>query len=226
MEYTNAEPKGTPLVSICLATYNKQEILNESLQSIKEKNRLCPFNYEVIVCDDSPDGSSFEVVKDNGAYYIWNQNNSFSNPSITRNCTLRFSRGEYILQQSDDVIWQTEDSIEKFVELIDDTNVVFANVLNVDMKTNQVLETYTGPDRQKSYFFLGGLKRNNVVFNSEDYIFPAYDDDFVQDQMKKNGLSSIFTQEIMAWHASHDKGEMANGVDSSVWYYKNLKILP
>jgi glycosyltransferase involved in cell wall biosynthesis len=226
MEYTNAEPKGTPLVSICLGTYNKQEMLNESLQSIKDMNRLCPFPYEVIVADDDPYGSSLEVCIRHGAYYIWNQNCGFSNPSIPRNCTLRLARGEYILQQSDDVIWQTEDSVEKFVELIDDTNVVFANVLNVDMKTKQVLETYTGPDRQKSYFFLGGLKRNNVVFNSEDYIFPAYDDDFVQDQMKKNGLSSIFTQEIVAHHLNHEKGLMSNGVDSSVWYYKNLKTLP
>ena len=221
MNYTHAEPKGTPLVSICLATYNKQGILDESLKSIKEKNRLCPFNYEVIVCDDDPKGSSFEVVRDNGAYYIWNQNCGFSNPSIPRNCAFRLARGEYIIHQSDDIIWQTEDSLESFVNLIDN-GMVFAKVLNVDMETRAVIETYTGPDRQKSYFFLGGIKREQLLSYDENYVFPAYDDDDLSDRLHKNEVPSFFTPDIVAHHLNHDKGEMANGVDSSVFYYKNL----
>jgi len=225
MSYTNADPKGLPLVSICLATYNKQGMLDESLKSIKSTNKLCPFNYEVIVCDDDPNGSSFEVVKDNGAYYVWNQNNSFSNPSIPRNCAFRLARGEYIIHQSDDIIWQTEDSIEQFAEMLknSDNLMVFANVLNVNVETREVIETYTGPDRQKSYFFLGGIKKKDLLDYDENYIFPAYDDDNLSDRLAKKGIASLFTQEIVAHHLNHLKGEMANGVDSSVWYYRNMR---
>lgn len=218
---THAEPKGVPKLSVCLATFRKQDILDEVLRSIKEKNSNSSLQYEIIVCDDCPDASSLDVVKDNGCYYVWNRNCSNKNPSIPRNCAFRLARGDVIVHQSDDVVHITPNSLTCLSNLVNDNIITFATVYNVHPETREYIETYTGKDRQKPFFFLGAVTRQNIDKiggYDENFIFPAYDDDDLGDRLIKNGVEPIFIDTVIGFHINHPKGDMGNGVDSSVWY--------
>lgn len=223
--FNNGNPKGVPILSVCMATYKKMDILDEVLKSVKEKNILCPFTYEIIVVDDDPEGSSFEVCRDNKVYYALNANNKNSNPSIPRNLSFRMARGEVIVHQSDDVVHKTEDSLEILHHMTDVGKMVFANVLNVDMDSRETLETYTGPDRQKNFFFLGAILRSSLVKvggYDENFISPAYDDDDLSDRLLRSGVSPEFTTDVVAHHLNHPKGSMSDGGESCSWYYQNF----
>lgn len=218
-------PKGRPKVSICIATFRKCKILDRVLREIHEKNKLCPFPYEVIVCDDCPNGSSFDVCKKHEARYIWNETSSLTkNPAKPRFLASRMALGEVVINMSDDVLFKSENIIEAFYEKVKEKVAVFATVLNVNPITEEYIEDYTSTNRQKPYFFCGAIFRKHleeIGHQDLNYIFPAYDDDSLAKKLSRIGVDFVFDQDIICHHLNHPKNEMADGSDSSVWFYNH-----
>lgn len=95
--------KSTPFLSIIIPTYDRVELLKESLDSILIQNKV-DYSYEVIVICDDPNNTSIEkLVKDyafnNVSYYKNIQNLGLFE---TLNLGVRLSKGKYIAFLHDD----------------------------------------------------------------------------------------------------------------------------
>lgn len=223
--YTMSDPKGVPFVSVAIGTHNKARSLDLAISSIKKKNRRCPFSYEIIVVDDKSTDDTFEVCKLHSVIYGRIPENTFRNPSRPRNLAFRMAKGQVIVHQSDEVIHETEDSLEKLVSLVTESNYCIATVWNFSEEKNEILELYTGLDRMKPYFFLGAIKKSHLELVSgydENYITAGYDDDSLADKLARVGVYPVFTEDIVGHHLDHSKGLMSCGYDSSARYFKNL----
>jgi|APSaa5957512535_1039671.scaffolds.fasta_scaffold52141_2 glycosyltransferase involved in cell wall biosynthesis len=92
-----------PIISVIVPTYNRANILCETLDSI-----LCQTyeNFELIVVDDGSTDNTEEVVKkynDLRLHYIKTEN--WGGPARPRNIGIQISKGEYIAFCDDDDLW-------------------------------------------------------------------------------------------------------------------------
>jgi glycosyltransferase involved in cell wall biosynthesis len=220
--YNLSHPKGVPFVSVAIATHNKAKYLDRTLESIIECNKDCPFPYEIVVVDDKSNDDTFEVCRRHKVIYARLPESERRNPSVPRNVAFRLSRGKVIIHQSDEVLHCVYDSIEKLTKLTTDSNFVIATVKNVNPNTYEVIESYTGLDRQKPYFFLGSVTKANLDKcggYDEDFVAPAYDDDKLAQDLMNVGAIPIWTESVLGYHLDHPKGDMADGADSAALFY-------
>ena len=90
----------TPLVSFCMSTYKRGEILYETLMSIKRQTYT---NFEVIISDNDTDASGkiwVEKLKDVRFKYFTNSTNLGMKPSFNK--SIDRSVGEFIVMIADD----------------------------------------------------------------------------------------------------------------------------
>ena len=90
----------TPLVSFCMSTYKRGEILYETLMSIKRQTYT---NFEVIISDNDTDASGkiwVEKLKDVRFKYFTNSTNLGMKPSFNK--SIERSVGEFIVMIADD----------------------------------------------------------------------------------------------------------------------------
>ena len=96
MEITN----NTPLVSFCMSTYKRGEILYETLLSIKRQTYT---NFEVIISDNDVDGAGkiwVEKLNDDRFKYYTNTTNLGMKPSFNK--SIERSSGDFIVMIADD----------------------------------------------------------------------------------------------------------------------------
>ncbi len=89
-----------PLISFCLSTFKRGEILKSTLESIRRQSYV---HYEVIVSDNDPEGSAepfVESIKDERFKYFNNGTNLGMKPSFNK--SLDRSSGEFIVMIADD----------------------------------------------------------------------------------------------------------------------------
>ena len=107
-----------PLVSVIVTTYNRADLLCETIDSI-----LCQTykNFELILIDDGSRDNTEEVVKmynDSRLQYIKTDN--WGGPARPRNIGINASKGEYIAFCDDDDIWLPK-KLEKQIKIIDNS---------------------------------------------------------------------------------------------------------
>ncbi len=92
----------TPLVSIVIPTYNRPELLVQTLESIAMQTYS---NYEVLVVDDgSPTDDAKKVCERfKDVQYIRSENSG--GPARPRNIGIQKSKGDYVAFVDDDDIW-------------------------------------------------------------------------------------------------------------------------
>ena len=121
-----------PKVSICIATFNRKDLLAHTLASIYAQTYK---DYEVIVVDDGSTDGTGEMLKEGGydLRYFWQEN---AGHSACRNTLLEMARGKYIaFIDSDDLYFP--DSIERMVRVLDsedDDVIVYGPYLRIDEK--------------------------------------------------------------------------------------------
>lgn len=88
------------LLSICIPTYNRAEILNRTLNNLE---KYLEANIEVVVCDNNSEDNTEKVTKINRSSRIKYFKNSY-NRGITYNIirSLELSKGEYCVLTSDE----------------------------------------------------------------------------------------------------------------------------
>jgi glycosyltransferase involved in cell wall biosynthesis len=198
----------TPRASVCMSTFNRPGMLQETLTSIARQS--VPFPFEVIVVDDGPTSEEtktvcgdFPLVK----YARLDREDGVCNPCIGRNVAYRLARGDVVICQSDEVIHVSDGCIEQLVEQLTPGHFIIANVL-ARGPSGKVWSEYTGPSRRVPFFFLGSVYRRDLYAiggNDEEFAYaPAYDDVWFGDCLTKGlKLRSIYSTSIVGHHQYH-----------------------
>src|SRR5688572_8916034 len=96
----------TPLVSIILATYNRAQLIGESISSVLNQTYG---NWELIIVDDGSDDQTAEVVKElhePRVKYFYVPHTGML--GAVRNLGIRKAKGEFIAFQDSDDIWRED----------------------------------------------------------------------------------------------------------------------
>lgn len=106
-----------PKVSICVPAYGNPEGIRRLLDSIKEQTFS---DYEVVLTDDSPDGSVKAVALSAGIEGLhYHKNETRLGATGNWNEAVRRAKGEYIKMMHHDDWFSQPDSLERFVALLD-----------------------------------------------------------------------------------------------------------
>lgn len=205
--------------SICIATYNKPEALQKTLESIASQQPS--FHWEVIVVDDgSPERDTYNVCNRFGIvrYMRVDREPGYRNPAVARNIAYREAKGEVIICQSDDVIHHSPDAIESLVSTLRPGTFVLATVINVDADGiayrdlegrgyGDQLMIYVSPKRRRPLFFLGALYRRDLYLvggNDEEFVDPSGEDQWFALCLTKGlKLKPYYSSEIIGHHQCH-----------------------
>ncbi|MBI4489748.1 MAG: glycosyltransferase [Deltaproteobacteria bacterium] len=120
-----SHPGGSPLVSVVIATYNRDRFLPETVESVLDQRFR---DFELIVVDDGSTDDTQRVLKSYGdrirSFYQENRG-----PSAARNLGIRHARGRWVsIQDSDDLCTPEHlDALTGFVDRNPDCGMVFAN---------------------------------------------------------------------------------------------------
>lgn len=205
-----------PTVSICIATYNKPDILRAVLLSVFRQQPTTKIPFEVIVADDGPgEIHAAQVCKDfPEVKYLWTGRDAanYRNPSVARNVSYRAARGEIIICQSDDVVHVSSDAIDRLA-MVERGTFNIATVFNVAPITREPVDhpvyEFTGPGNRRPLFFLGSLRREDLYAvggNDEDFVAPAFEDDWFADCLVNGrGLLANYRSDIIGHHLHHER---------------------
>lgn len=122
----------TPKVSVIIPTYNSEQFIGETLDSVFNQNYQ---NFEVIVVDDGSCDGTDKVIsgyKDR-LTYIRKKNEGIS---IARNTAIAVARGEYIAFIDHDDIWVPE-KLKEQIALLEDNKAIglcFSDAYIIDEK--------------------------------------------------------------------------------------------
>ncbi len=138
-----------PLVSVIVATYNRKELLEKTLESILNQTYS---NLEIIVVDDASTDGTMELRlfhNQSKIRYIRKENNS--GPSAARNVGIRNAKGDLIAFIDDDDLWE-KDKIKRQVETIDKKKVewVYSDCVYFDHETGRKLYKHSNRYRLHS----------------------------------------------------------------------------
>lgn len=95
-----------PIVSVIVTTYNRSNLIMETISSILAQSMT---NFELIIVDDGSTDNTSEVMKninDNRICYIKTEN--WGGPARPRNIGIRKAKGKFLAFCDDDDIWVKE----------------------------------------------------------------------------------------------------------------------
>ena len=123
-----------PKVSICIPTYNREEYLKETIDSILAQTYK---DYEIVIVDDGSTDSTEAMIKNLGidVTYHWQQN---AGDAAARNKLITLAKGLYIsFIDSDDLLMP--DAIKRMVDAMDAQGgdaVVYGSYFRIDQSGN------------------------------------------------------------------------------------------
>ena len=202
IEYNGSYPYGIPYISIVMSTFNKAGLLNNTLTSIKANQTDIP--YEIIVVDDGSTDSTFNVCKNHSVSYVWINGGGYRNPAVPRNIGCRTARGELLILQSDDVLHESVDTIEKLANL-ERGSVNFASVWNVDQNLTKNQCYVHEHERPALFFFLGSIHKDDfwsIGGNDEDFTAPGYEDQYLGEIIKRK-YKINWRNDVVGLHQNH-----------------------
>ncbi len=129
-----------PKVSVILTTYNRKELLQETIQGVLDQTFS---DFELIVVDNCSNYDFLTLIKsfnDKRIRAFQNQNNGII--AVNRNVGIRKAKGEYLAFCDDDDIWLPQ-KLEKQLKLIKDLKLenekilIYTNCINFSEKTSK-----------------------------------------------------------------------------------------
>jgi SAM-dependent methyltransferase len=145
---------------------------------------------------------------------------------VARNVGFKLAYGDVIIAQSDEVVHVTPDCIDRLVNDLTPSHMLFANVFCRDEKEN-VCGVFIGPTRKEPFFFLGSLFREDLYAvggNDEEFIVcPAWEDNWFGDCLTRGrGLVPVYTTHIVAHHLFHEyfSPQDCQGPSKNLYYQK------
>jgi len=113
---------GTPVVSICCATYNHALYIEDALRGFLAQETTFPF--EILIRDDASTDGTADIAREYAAKYpriirtILEQENQYSKGVRPNPAMLPFVRGMYVALCEGDDYWIARDKLEKQVALL------------------------------------------------------------------------------------------------------------
>lgn len=130
------------LVSICVPTYNRSNLIGELLDSVLAQTYT---NFEIIITDNSDNLKTKELIeskyKDERIKYLKNEKNLGMGGNTLK--ALSYLNGEYLTFTPDDDIWIDKNKIQKQVKFLEknhDINIVYSNAKSIDYNGNELDE--------------------------------------------------------------------------------------
>jgi|GEM_PF-527033 glycosyltransferase involved in cell wall biosynthesis len=191
-------------VSIVITTFNRPELLRNTLSSI---NRQGYKNLEIIVVDDGTDAETQKICIDHGAAYIRlnrPQSSVYRCPSQPINVGIRRAKGSTIILQNAECRHDDPNAIKSLVDQVTDDNVVFARVMG--LKADGTADwLYCGKESQRPFFFCGAMRRSRfeeLRGMDEDYPGGGFDDNDFADRLKAVGVAIVYSDVKVShqWH--------------------------
>lgn len=154
------------LVSICIPTYNRSNLIGELLDSVLAQTYT---NFEIIITDNSDNLKTKEFIeakyKDQRVKYFKNEKNI----GMGGNTLIAFSyiNGEYLTFTPDDDIWIDENKLQKQVKFLQkhqNINIVYSNAKSIDYNGNEL-------DKFSSIYKDEG--RNNFIILNATELLPG-----------------------------------------------------
>jgi glycosyltransferase involved in cell wall biosynthesis len=154
-----------PKVSICIPAYGQPEKIERALKSVFEQTFE---DFEVIITDDTPDESVFNIVKnfdDKKIKYYKNQERKGSPENW--NVCLEHVRGEYIKFLHHDDWFFNKDSLSGFIKMLDNNhNVDIAFCASANYNADETIKYIYYPPAVK----LNKLRKNYLFLFSGNII--------------------------------------------------------
>lgn len=201
-------------VSVIVTTYNRKELLRETLDSILSQTYK---DFELIVVDNYSDYDFMEFISlynDSRIRAFKNRNEGII--AVNRNFGLRKANGKFIAFCDDDDLWFPE-KLEKQLPFFENENVVGvgSNVqyfgANVTLKHNAVKKDTTLKFKQLFYASapLSSLviRRANILFDESSLIRNVEDADFQLQLTHNNDKEIVVLKEPLVNYRVHALNE-------------------
>ncbi|OGU33964.1 MAG: hypothetical protein A2068_05365 [Ignavibacteria bacterium GWB2_35_6b] len=141
---TKVNLKLTPLISICVPTYNQAHLIKDGLQSAINQTYQ---NIEIIVVDDGSEDNTKEIVNSFQSSKIKYVFKEHTNAADTRNKAIKEAKGEFIFWlDSDDVLDLR--IIEEYIAVYNnypDADIFYSNLYCIDL-TGKLLHLFEYED--------------------------------------------------------------------------------
>ena len=200
----------TPLQSVIIPTFNRKDMLAETIAGVLRQSQR---SLEVIVVDDcSTDGTEEYVrgIKDERVRYFRNEKNSGSERS--REYGLKQARGRYITFSDDDDYYTDNEFFARALKVFADSEG-----LAIVCADANVLETETGAITPHSPGKSGRVNGAEYILKQErEYMKPMslFTSVFDGEIMRRSGLAGmgIFDSETYFWMALHGDMHIMPGI--------------
>lgn len=130
------------LVSICVPTYNRSNLIGELLDSVLAQTYI---NFEIIITDNSDNLKTKELIEskyqDKRIKYFKNEKNLGMGGNTLR--AFSYVNGEFLTFTPDDDIWIDKDKLKKQVKFLEEhqnINIVYSNAKSIDYNGNELSE--------------------------------------------------------------------------------------
>ena len=245
MSVSNPSTK-SPLVTVCLITYNHAAFIEQSIQSIL--NQKTDFYFNVIIADDCSKDGTAEIVKQYANQYPEIITTILQNPNVGagRNYgqLIAAANGKYIAYLEGDDYWTDNNKLQEQI------NILEANPNYVSCFTN-VLETFSEDiNDEKNYLQNGCFPKTVIGYNEMIYknyiqtcsivfrnnLVTPFPDWFIQLKVGDWPLhillsqfgDSFYIHKVMAVHRNHSMGLWSsktklNRIEATLEAYDALK---
>lgn len=201
--------------TIYMATYNKNDVLPNTLYSIARQE--VSFPYEVCIIDDHSDVDPEPIIRKfipDAKYKRFDNQQGFD--VVTAHALdMASDDADILIMQSADVMHYSKDSIERLCNGVAKKVICMAEVHNthppVDMYKDfekqlpkilfqwQAGEVRSRPG--KYYFFLGAIKRAD--YESLSCVKKPHCDVILKDELKKAGIKENYPPGLIGFHQHH-----------------------
>jgi glycosyltransferase involved in cell wall biosynthesis len=202
-------------ISIYTATYNKNELLPNTLKSIIRQN--IPFDIEYCFFDDHSDVDPEPIIRK----FIPNAKYRRSEKQVGFDVVTTFvnkmvsTDTDIIIMQSADVMHGNKNTIERLCNCVSEKTICMATVANTnpthDMylsynKQLPIIETQWNEgikrsNSRKPYFFLGAIKYND--YKSLKCVDEPHCDIILRNEIRRNNFEILFPEDIKGFHQEH-----------------------
>jgi succinoglycan biosynthesis protein ExoM len=181
---TNLNPV---LVSVCVATYNREQLLKKLLESLLNQKLDNNISLEIVIADNNPEGSAKSIVEEflnNNRIKIKYFIQPEKNISLTRNVCLQNAEGDYIAFIDDDETADEYWIINLFnclsISNADGAFGYITPIFAVDVpKSFRREEYYFSPlgitgSSARFFYTTNAMIRSSLIQNKNDYFEPSY----------------------------------------------------
>lgn len=151
-----------PLVSIVIPTYNRQDLLQLTIDSVFHQTY---HDWELIVVDDGSKYNISQALEDRYGSRIRYVYQSNQGESVARNCGVSLSAGEYIAFLDDDDLWHPL-KLQRQVDVLNTSpsvGLVSTQAYWINYQGLLLKKTPHGDDRESSKISWEDLTWNNAV---------------------------------------------------------------